>query len=108
MLRYNQQAKRGFAGLRPEASTPVLLLDEATAALDHQTAYEVADAILRLDGLTRVVVTHRLDEVLLARYDEIIMLQNGRVCERGSFTRLMAQKGLFYALYTLNAGQEGQ
>lgn len=87
--------------------TPVLLLDEATAALDQQTAHEVADAILRLDGLTRVVVTHRLDEALLARYDEIIMLQNGRVCERGSFAGLMAQKGLFYALYTLSAGQEG-
>ena len=52
---------------------PVLLLDEATASLDNQTAFAVTDAILHLEGLTRVVVTHRLDEALMAQYDEIIV-----------------------------------
>ena len=41
--------------------TPVLMLDEATASLDNQTACEVTDAILGLEGLTRIVVTHRLE-----------------------------------------------
>ena len=47
--------------------TPVLLLDEATAALDSRTAWEVTDAILGLEGLTRLVVTHRLEAALLER-----------------------------------------
>lgn len=83
--------------------TPVLLLDEATAALDNQTAYEVTEAILQLDGLTRVVVTHRLEEALMAQYDEIIVLRDGRVREQGSFRALMERKGYLYSLFTLAA-----
>lgn len=83
--------------------TPVLLLDEATASLDNQTAYAVTDAILHLDGLTRVVVTHRLERGLMEQYDEIIVLRDGRVQERGSFDSLMGRKGYFYSLFTLAA-----
>ncbi|MCI8915255.1 MAG: ABC transporter ATP-binding protein [Oscillospiraceae bacterium] len=82
---------------------PVLLLDEATASLDNQTAFAVTDAILHLDGLTRVVVTHRLEETLMTQYDEIIVMRNGQVQERGTFRRLMDEKGLFYSLFTLAA-----
>ena len=82
---------------------PVLLLDEATASLDNQTAFAVTDAILHLDGLTRVVVTHRLDEALMAQYDEIIVMRSGKIQECGSFGQLMEQKGFFYSLFTLAA-----
>lgn len=81
--------------------SPILLVDEATAALDAQTAFEVTDAILRIENLTRIVVTHRLEEGLLRRYDEIIVLKNGRVIEQGPFEKLMAEKGYFYSLYTV-------
>ena len=81
--------------------TPVLLLDEATAALDNQTAFAVTDAILHLDGLTRLVVTHRLEEALLEQYDEIIVLRGGRVCERDTYRGLMERKGYFYSLYNV-------
>lgn len=84
--------------------TPVLLLDEATAALDNQTAFAVTDAILHLDGLTRLVVTHRLEEALLEQYDEIIVLRGGEVCECGAFTALMEKKGYFYSLYNVTNG----
>ena len=84
--------------------TPVLLLDEATAALDNQTAFAVTDAILRLDGLTRVVVTHRLEEALLEQYDGIFVLRNGTVCEAGRFGELMDRKAYFYSLYTVANG----
>lgn len=84
--------------------TPVLLLDEATAALDNQTAFAVTDAILRLDGLTRVVVTHRLEEALLEQYDRIFVLRGGRLCEEGRFEDLMARKEYFYSLYTVANG----
>lgn len=84
--------------------TPVLMLDEATASLDNQTAFEVTEAILRLEGLTCMVVTHRLEAVLLEQYDEIVVLRGGEVCERGTFADLMEAKGYFYSLYNVSNG----
>lgn len=81
--------------------TPVLLVDEATASLDKETAFRVSSSILDLEGLTRVVVTHSLDEALLRRYDGILVLHHGRVVETGQFQELMDRKGLFYSLYTV-------
>ncbi|MDD6033035.1 MAG: ABC transporter ATP-binding protein [Oscillospiraceae bacterium] len=80
----------------------VLLVDEATAALDAQTVFQVSDAILHLDGLTRIVVTHTLDAALLKQYDCILTLKNGRIEEQGLFDELMEQKGYFYSLYTVS------
>ena len=78
--------------------TPVLLADEATAALDRETAFRVTSSLLDLDGLTRVVVTHSLDEPLLRRFDEILVLRGGVIEERGAFDSLMARKSCFYSL----------
>lgn len=79
----------------------VLLVDEATAALDVQTAHQVSSDILDLTGMTRIVVTHSLEEVLLRRYDGIFVLKNGTLAESGSFDELMQRKGYFYALFTV-------
>ncbi len=81
--------------------TPVLLVDEATAALDQETAYHVMGSILALQGFTRIVVTHALEEGLLRQYDRILTLKGGRLIEQGDFETLMAQKGYFYSLYTV-------
>jgi len=80
----------------------VLFVDEATAALDAQTAAQVSNSILDLDGITRIVITHALDEALLRRYDCILSLRNGTVCESGTFEELMDKKGYFYSLYTVS------
>ena len=80
----------------------VLLADEATAALDAQTAHQVTDVILSLTGVTRIVVTHTLEQAALRRYDGILVLKNGRIAESGTFDALMARKGYFYALYTVS------
>ena len=80
----------------------VLFVDEATAALDTQTAFQVSDAILDLNELTRIVVTHALDENLLKRYDCVLTLKNGSIAESGSFDELMAKKGYFYSLFTVS------
>jgi len=80
----------------------VLLVDEATAALDAQTAFQVSHAILDLEGMTRIVVTHALDENLLKRYDCVLTLRNGHLTESGSFDELMEKKGYFYSLYTVS------
>lgn len=80
----------------------VLLADEATASLDAQTAHQVASDILDLDGITRIVVTHGLEESLLRRYDGIVVLKDGRIEESGSFDELMERKGYFHALFTVS------
>lgn len=82
--------------------TPVLLIDEATASLDAQTTFEVLDAILNLDGFTRVIVTHDLDENILRRCTGVFTLKKGEMCEQGSFEELMEKKGYFYSLFTVS------
>ena len=82
--------------------TPVLFVDEATASLDAETSFEVLDAILKLDGYTRVIVTHDLDENILCRCTSLFVLKNGEVSEQGSFGELMERKGYFYSLFTVS------
>lgn len=82
--------------------TPVLFIDEATASLDAQISFEVLDAILKLDGYTRIIVTHDLDENILRRCDELFILKNGIIHEQGTFDELMKNKGYFYSLYTVS------
>ena len=77
-------------------------MDEATAALDAQTAFQVSSAIVDLEDMTRIVVTHALDENLLRRYDCVLTLKNGSIAESGSFEELMARNGYFYSLYTVS------
>ena len=64
--------------------------------------HQVTDDILSLSGVTRIVVTHTLEQAALRRYDGILVLKDGRITESGSFDELMEQKGYFYALYTVS------
>lgn len=81
--------------------SPILLVDEATAALDAATARAVSFSILNLVGMTRIVVTHRLEEAILRHYDKILVMKNGTICEQGNFDTLMQQKGQFYSLFQI-------
>lgn len=81
--------------------TKLLLADEATSSLDAQTAHQVTSDILDLQGITRIIVTHTLEEALMKRYDGILVLKDGRIEESGRFEDLMAARGYFYALFTL-------
>ena len=85
--------------------TPVLFVDEATASLDAETSFDVLDAILHLDGYTRVIVTHDLDENILRRCTGLFALKNGAVSEKGTFDELMEKKEYFYSLYTVSQGK---
>lgn len=77
----------------------VLVADEITAALDSQTAHKVSSDILDLNGITRIVVTHSLEESLMRRYDRILVMKDGRIEEQGTFDELMAMKKYFHALF---------
>lgn len=81
--------------------SPIILVDEATAALDAATARAVSFSILNLVGMTRIVVTHRLEEAIPRRYDKILVMKNGTICEQGNFDTLMQQKGQFYSLFQI-------
>ncbi len=73
----------------------LLLLDEATSALDNRTQSVLMESLERL-ALTRVMVAHRLSTVV--RADQILVLDAGRVVQRGTYDELMAQPGLFAEL----------
>ena len=83
-------------------NTSVLLMDEATAALDEITAGSIMNSVLAMENITRVIVTHRLEENVLREYDEIIVLHRGEVAERGTFDHLINRRGLFYSLFTVS------
>jgi len=77
---------------------PILVLDEATSALDSHTEREIQDALDEVaQGRTTLVIAHRLSTVVNA--DEILVLEDGRVAERGSHAALIARGGLYAALW---------
>ena len=80
----------------------ILLADEVTSALDAKTSHEVINEILELDEMTRIVVTHSLEEAVLRRYDEIVVIKDGTIEEMGDFGTLMNNNGYFKALYTVS------
>ena len=82
-------------------NTPIILLDEATASLDAETSYEIENSLLNIDGLTSLVVTHKLNPELLKKYDRIVVMESGEVVEVGSFEELIEKREFFYSLYSL-------
>jgi len=83
-------------------NAPILILDEATAALDAEAEKEVQKAVDALEeGRTVICIAHRLST--LANMDEIVVLESGRIAERGTYTALLSQGGLFARM----AAQQG-
>ena len=82
--------------------TPILLLDEATSSLDNQVTTEIESSILDIQNLTALVVTHKLNENILKRYDRILFMKAGVIVEDGSFCDLMDRRGEFYKLFELS------
>lgn len=82
-------------------NTKILILDESTSALDNETAYNLDSSLLSINDLTLIVVTHKLIKNILLNYDEIIVMKDGMVIEKGSFDYLISLKGYFYSLYYL-------
>lgn len=79
---------------------PVILLDEATASLDPENEVEVQKAINTLiEGRTVIVIAHRLKTIRNA--DSILVFDDGRITEQGTHVELLARKGLYHKLWTI-------
>jgi ATP-binding cassette subfamily B protein len=84
---------------------PILVLDEATSALDSHTEHEIQEALERVSrNRTSLVIAHRLSTVVGA--DEIIVLDQGRIAERGTHAELLATRGLYASMW--NRQREAQ
>lgn len=81
---------------------PILILDDSTSALDMETEYEIQQRLSELKDTTKIIIAHRISAVKNA--DEILILRNGEVAERGTHTELMEKKGLYYATYEAQYG----
>lgn len=72
--------------------TDVMLVDEATASLDPQTAHQIHQTLLKKEGLTLIAVTHRTDGTLMQDYDEVLVLEAGILLEHGPYDSLSPQQ----------------
>jgi ABC-type multidrug transport system fused ATPase/permease subunit len=83
----------------------ILIFDEATSALDSHTEEEIRRSILEVSkGVTSITVAHRFATVIDS--DEIILLVNGEIKERGTHDQLFRMGGRYFALYTKQSGLE--
>lgn len=82
---------------------PVLVLDDSTSALDMETEQCIHETLRNLEETTKIIIGHRISAVCHA--DEILILNEGRIAERGTHESLLAQKGLYYQTYIAQYGE---
>ena len=80
----------------------LLLLDEATSALDNETSSSITNNLLQIDNTTKIMITHRLDEEMLSKFDEIIVMKNGNIVEFGTYKELIDKNATFKSLVEFN------
>lgn len=81
--------------------TPILILDDSTSALDMETELMIQKSLSRIDA-TKVIIAHRISAVRNA--DEIIILEDGKIAERGTHETLLNEKGYYYQTYQAQYG----
>ena len=82
----------------------VLLLDEATSAMDNGTTKLIEDSILSLENVTCIAITHKLTPSSLQKYDEILVMEHGKIVEQGSYEALLSLSSKFSKLYSVAMG----
>lgn len=81
---------------------PVLVLDDSTSALDMETEQCIHDTLRELKDTTKIIIGHRISAVCHA--DEILILENGQIAERGTHDELLAKKGHYYQTFVAQYG----
>ena len=82
---------------------PILVMDDSTSALDMETERDIQKKLKDLTEMTKIIIAHRISSVKDA--DEIIVLDEGRIAERGTHDELLAMKGLYYETYVSQYGE---
>ena len=80
----------------------IMFLDEITSALDNETSNTITNNVLQLNDITKIMITHRLEESVLRNFDKIIVMKNGRIHEQGTYDELINNNNLFKTLVELN------
>lgn len=78
-------------------NSPILILDDATSALDMETEYQIQKALEKRKDITKIIIAHRISAVKSA--DEILILEDGMIVERGKHNDLIDKKGKYYNIY---------
>ena len=81
---------------------PILVMDDSTSALDMETEHLIQETLDKLRDTTKIIIAHRISAVRNA--DEILVLQDGAIAERGTHESLLSQKGLYYETYLAQYG----
>lgn len=81
--------------------TPILVLDDSTSALDMETEHSIQKALTQIEA-TKIIIAHRISAVRNA--DEIIILEDGKITERGTHDTLLKEKGYYYETYMAQYG----
>ena len=81
---------------------PILVLDDSTSALDMETEHLIQQTLNELNDTTKIIIAHRISSVRNA--DEILVLEDGKIVERGTHNQLLEQKGRYYETYVSQYG----
>ncbi|MBT6254239.1 ABC transporter ATP-binding protein [Candidatus Uhrbacteria bacterium] len=85
------------------ADPPILVLDESTSALDSETEHKLQATLRKvMKGRTTILIAHRLSTIYLA--DQIVVMKDGKIADRGTHAELMKKGGLYDRLWNLQAG----
>ncbi|MBO4678302.1 MAG: ABC transporter ATP-binding protein, partial [Lachnospiraceae bacterium] len=82
---------------------PILIMDDSTSALDMETERRIQQTLSEFKDITKIIIAHRISAVKDA--DEIIILDEGRIAERGTHYELLQKKGLYYETYVSQYGE---
>ena len=83
---------------------PILILDDSTSALDMETERQIQSDLKKVEHISKIIIGHRISAVRDA--DEILILENGKVLERGTHEDLMRRRGQYYHTWCVQYGEE--
>ena len=78
------------------------MLNKATSVSENETSSLITNNLLSIEKTTKIMITHRLDEETLNKFDQIIVMKNGQIVEFGTYKELIDNKSIFKSLVELN------